>query len=61
MLASVADRGERGRAVDPGNQLSEAVALIVLGPVGIARPVDQDEARAGLGTLVGERRQDSPA
>ena len=43
VAVGVADRGDRSRPVDPGLDLQEAVALIVLRAVGIARPEDNDE------------------
>ena len=38
IVVGVTDGGERGRAVDAGHERIEAVALEVLGAVGIARP-----------------------
>ena len=43
IVVGVPDRGERGRAVDAGDQAPEAVALVMLRAVGIARPVDHHE------------------
>ena len=48
VVIGIADRGQRGRAVDAGNQRVQAVALIVLGTVGIARPEHQDERLVAL-------------
>ena len=56
IVVGIADRGERGRAVDAGNQRVQAVALIVLGAVGIARPEHQDERLVALL----EQRQHGP-
>ncbi len=50
----VGDAGAGGRAVDAGLQFVEAVTLVVLGPVGIARPEKQDE---GLSAAY-KRRED---
>ena len=46
IVVGVLDRGERGRSVDAGRQLVEAVALIVLRAVRIARPEHQHERLA---------------
>ncbi len=43
IVVGILDGGERGRAVDAGRQGVEAVAGIVLGAVGIARPEHQHE------------------
>ena len=41
IVVGILDRCQRGRAVDARSELIEAVALIVLRPVGIARPEHQ--------------------
>ena len=43
VVVGVLDAGHRGRAVDAGRDLVEAVALVMLGAVGIARPEHQHE------------------
>ena len=43
VVVDIADRRQRGRPVDAGLHAEEAVALIVLGAVGIARPEHQQE------------------
>ena len=62
IVVGVPDRGERGRAVDARHQAAQAVALVMLRAVGIARPVDHHEGlvarlehrQHGLGGDVGE-------
>ncbi len=53
VVVGVLDAGERSRAVDAGRQGVEAVAHVVLGAIGIARPEHQHER---LGALL-EHRQ----
>ena len=48
IVVGVLDRRQRGRAVDAGHQRVEAVALIVLGAVRIARPEHQQERLVAL-------------
>ena len=48
VVVGVADGGERGRAVDAGDERIEAVGLEVLGAVGIARPEHQHERLVAL-------------
>src|SRR6516162_9464197 len=43
VLVGVLDRGERCGPIDSGSQLVEAVALIVLRSIRVARPKDEDE------------------
>ena len=43
VVVGILDAGERSRAVDAGRQGVEAVARIVLGAIGIARPEHQHE------------------
>ena len=66
IVVGVPDGGERGRAVDAGHQPAEAVALVVLRAVGIARPEHQQERLAALleqrqHDLGRRRRRDRPA
>src|SRR5262249_3016648 len=53
IVVRIADRGKRGRPVDPGNQTVQAVTLVMLGSVRIARPKHQHER---LGALFEERQ-----
>ena len=48
IVVRIADGGERSRAVDAGNEAVQAVALIVLAAIGIARPEHQDERLVAL-------------
>jgi len=43
VVVGILDAGERSRAVDAGRQGVEAVAHVVLGAVGVARPEHQHE------------------
>ncbi len=62
VVVGVLDRRERGRPVDAGRDLQQAVALVMLGAVRIARPEHQHERlvarfqhrKHGLGGDIGE-------
>ena len=56
IVVGIADGGERRRAVDAGHQRIEAVALIMLRAIRIARPEHQRERLVALL----EQRQDRP-
>jgi hypothetical protein len=43
IVVGIADRRKRGRSVDAGSEAVQAVALVMLGPVRIARPEHQHE------------------
>ena len=48
IIVGVADRRERGRAIDAGNEAQQAVALIMLRAIGVARPIDENEGLVAL-------------
>jgi len=48
VVVLITHRSERSRSVDAGNEDVQAIALIVLGPIGVARPEHQKKRLAAL-------------